>query len=186
MDNSIIRVTIIEDRLQSREAMKALIERSGDYRVADVFGTVEEALPRMGMGFPDIVLLNIGLLRMPGLNGIRILRDRYPNLLFMVLPVFADDAILKGMHAGASGEIEDGCAVLAPRVARRPQFDQLTPHETRLLKLLAEGHTYKTAAVSLGVTPHTVSFHLRHIYEKLQVHSKSEAVCKALRCGLVR
>jgi DNA-binding CsgD family transcriptional regulator len=61
----------------------------------------------------------------------------------------------------------------------------LTPHETRLLKLFVEGHNYKTAAAELGVSVHTVSFHLRSIYEKLQVHSKSEAVAKALRNRLV-
>jgi DNA-binding CsgD family transcriptional regulator len=62
----------------------------------------------------------------------------------------------------------------------------LTPHESRLLKLFAEGHSYKTAADLLGVTVNTVSFHMRRIYEKLHVHSKSEAVAKALRSGLVR
>jgi DNA-binding CsgD family transcriptional regulator len=61
----------------------------------------------------------------------------------------------------------------------------LTPHETRLLKLFVEGHNYKTAAEELSVTVHTISFHLRSIYEKLQVHSKSEAVAKALRNRLV-
>ena len=58
---------------------------------------------------------------------------------------------------------------------------ELTPHETRLLKLLVEGHNYKTAALELNVSINTISFHMRHIYEKLQVHSKSEAVAKALR-----
>jgi DNA-binding CsgD family transcriptional regulator len=61
----------------------------------------------------------------------------------------------------------------------------LTPHETRLLKLLVEGHSYKTAALELGVSVNTVSFHLKSIYEKLQVHSKSEAVAKALRNRLI-
>jgi DNA-binding CsgD family transcriptional regulator len=62
---------------------------------------------------------------------------------------------------------------------------ELTPHETRLLKLLVEGHNYKTAALELNVSINTISFHMRHIYEKLQVHSKSEAVAKALRDRLV-
>ncbi|HSB14832.1 MAG TPA: LuxR C-terminal-related transcriptional regulator, partial [Bryobacteraceae bacterium] len=62
----------------------------------------------------------------------------------------------------------------------------LTSHELRLLRLLVEGHSYRTAAVGLGVTVHTVSFHLRRIYDKLHVHSKSEAVVKALKDGLVR
>ena len=86
---------------------------------------------------------------------------------------------------------------MSPEVARRvialfrdirppEQADyELTPHETRLLKLLVEGHNYKTAALELNVSINTISFHMRHIYEKLQVHSKSEAVAKALRDRLV-
>ena len=62
----------------------------------------------------------------------------------------------------------------------------LTPHEIRLLKLLIEGHNYKTAAKEVGSSVHAVSFHMRNIYEKLHVHSKSEAVAKALRYGLTR
>jgi DNA-binding CsgD family transcriptional regulator len=61
----------------------------------------------------------------------------------------------------------------------------LTPHETRLLALLVDGHNYKTSAVEVGVTVHAISFHMRRIYEKLDVHSKSEAVAKALRQGIV-
>ncbi len=87
---------------------------------------------------------------------------------------------------------------MSPEVARRVMAvfrairtpahvdHQLTPHEARLLKLLVEGHNYKTAAHELGVTIHTISFHLRGIYQKLQVHSKSEAVAKALRDGVLR
>jgi DNA-binding NarL/FixJ family response regulator len=70
------------------------------------------------------------------------------------------------------------------RPPERPDCD-LTPHETRLLKLLVEGHNYTTAADALGVSYNTVKFHMRHIYEKLQVHSKSEAVARALRDRLV-
>ena len=86
---------------------------------------------------------------------------------------------------------------MSPEVARRvirifreiqpPEHAdyKLTPHEQRLLKLLVEGHSYKTAAAKLSVSPKTISFHLQKIYEKLQVHSKSEAVAKALRNRLV-
>jgi len=63
---------------------------------------------------------------------------------------------------------------------------ELSPHELRLLKLLMEGHNYKTAAADLGVTTHTISFHLQRIYEKLHVHSKTEAVAKALRDRLLK
>ena len=85
------------------------------------------------------------------------------------------------VHGG--GELLAG----TPQLVRSalPQT-QLTPHETRLLKLLIEGHSYKSAAAALGVSVYTVDFHLRHVYGKLEVHSKSAAVGKALRQGLVR
>jgi len=94
-------------------------------------------------------------------------------------------------------EAVEGGSPMSPEVARRvialfrdirppERADyELTPHETRLLKLLVEGHNYKTAALELNVSINTISFHMRHIYEKLQVHSKSEAVAKALRDRLV-
>lgn len=94
-------------------------------------------------------------------------------------------------------EVVAGGSPMSPEVARRvvelfrrvrPSDTAdyaLTPHETRLLKLIVEGHSYKSAAASLNVSVHTISFHMRSIYEKLQVHSKSEAVSKALRQGLV-
>ena len=66
------------------------------------------------------------------------------------------------------------------------QYEQLTPHEVRLLEMLAEGHNYETAATELDGTTHTISFHLQRIYEKLHVHSKTEAVAKALRNRLIR
>jgi DNA-binding CsgD family transcriptional regulator len=87
---------------------------------------------------------------------------------------------------------------MSPEVARKvvtlfrevrpvpnPDHD-LTPHELRLVKLFAESHSYKTAADLLGITVNTVSFHMRRVYEKLHVHSKSEAIAKALRGGLLR
>jgi DNA-binding NarL/FixJ family response regulator len=92
----------------------------------------------------------------------------------------------------------EGGAPMTPSVARRVialfrevrppvQADyDLTPHELRLLSLLVEGHNFKSAAAELGVTTHGISFHMRHVYEKLQVHSKSEAVAKALRERIVR
>ena len=136
-------------------------------------------------------------------------------MLLLMLTIYDDDErIFDAMCAGATGylrlkktpparlleglkEAVQGGAPMSPEVARRvialfreigpperADYD-LTPHETRLLKLLVDGHNYKTAASELGVSVHTVSFHLRSIYEKLQVHSKSEAVAKALRNRLV-
>ena len=175
---------------------------------------MEDALPRIGTDLPDVVLCDIGLPGMSGIDGMRILKERFPNLLLLMLTIYDDDErIFNALCAGACGyllkktppaklleglrEAVDGGSPMSPEVARRvialfrdirppERADyELTPHETRLLKLLVEGHNYKTAALELNVSINTISFHMRHIYEKLQVHSKSEAVAKALRDRLV-
>jgi DNA-binding NarL/FixJ family response regulator len=135
-------------------------------------------------------------------------------MLLLMLTIYEDDEyIFDALCAGASGyllkktaparliesvrEAMNGGAPMSPEIAHkviklfrdiRPpdRADyHLTPHETRLLRMLVDGHNYKTAAVELGVSVTTVAFHMRNIYEKLQVHSKSEAVAKALRNRLV-
>jgi DNA-binding NarL/FixJ family response regulator len=86
-----------------------------------------------------------------------------------------------------SPEIARKVVVLFREIGPPEKSDcQLTPHETRLLKLFVEGHNYKSAAAEVGISTHTVSFHMRRVYDKLQVHSKSEAVSKALRTRLIR
>jgi DNA-binding NarL/FixJ family response regulator len=135
-------------------------------------------------------------------------------LLLMNTVYDDDDRIFDALCAGASGyllkkmppaqlldcitEAVAGGAPMSPEVASRvialfreirpPERTdyQLTAHELRILNLLAEGHSYKTAAAELGVSVKTISFHLQRIYEKLQVHSKSEAVSKALRNRLIK
>jgi DNA-binding NarL/FixJ family response regulator len=163
---------------------------------------------------PSVVLIDLGLPHMSGTEGIKLLKTSYPELLFIVLSVFNDDnRIFAALCAGATGylvkktpsmeilksirEVVEGGAPMSPEVARRvvnifrnwrpPQKEDynLTPHELRVLKLLVDGHIYKTAAAELKVTVYTVSFHVRKIYEKLQVHSKTEAVAKAIKLNLV-
>jgi DNA-binding NarL/FixJ family response regulator len=214
MQPSDITVTIIEDQRTTREALKALLDGSEGFQTLDLFGSMEEALPKMGARLPDVALVDIGLPGMSGIEGIRRMRDDFPSLLMLVLTVYEDDArIFEAACAGACGyvlkktplkqlltsirEAVNGGAPMSPEIARRvfrlfreirpPERAEyaLTPHEIRLLKLLVEGHSYKTAATEIGVSPHTISFHLRRVYEKLHVHSKSEAVSKALRQGLV-
>jgi DNA-binding NarL/FixJ family response regulator len=209
-----IRVTIIEDRREIREGLAMLIGGTPGYQCIGAYRSMEEALDRIHQPLPDVVLLDIGLAGMSGIDGLRILKERHPNMLFLILSVYDDDErIFDAMCAGASGyllkktpplkllgslrEAVEGGAPMSPEVARRvialfreirppERADyQLTPHETRLLKLFVKGHNYKTAAGELGVTVHTISFHLRSIYEKIQVHSKSEAVAKALQNRLV-
>jgi DNA-binding NarL/FixJ family response regulator len=211
----IIKVALIEDRREIREGLGMLINGTPGYACTGSFRSMEDALPRIsGNDLPDVVLCDIGLPGMSGIEGMRILKERFPNLLLLMLSVYDDDErIFDALCAGACGyllkktpplrlleslkEAVMGGSPMSPEVARRvialfrdirppERADyELTPHETRLLKLLVEGHNYKTAAVELNVSVNTVSFHMRRIYEKLQVHSKSEAVAKALRDRLV-
>jgi DNA-binding NarL/FixJ family response regulator len=176
---------------------------------------MEEALEGIKREVPDIALCDLGLPGMSGIEGIRILKERYPQLQLLVLTIYDDDdRIFDALCAGACGyllkrtsstklleglrEAASGGAPMSPEVASRviklfrdirppERADyELTPHENRLLKLLVEGHNYTTAAEELGVSYNTVKFHMRHVYEKLQVHSKSEAVAKALKDRLVK
>ena len=210
-----LSVAIIEDQMAIRAGLQALINGSPGFRCAGAFRTMEEALERLPHDVPEIVLVDIGLPGMSGTEGIPLLREKFPSLIALVLTVYSDDnRIFDALCAGASGyllkktppsklleslkEAAEGGAPMSPEIAQRvvslfrsfrppekADYD-LTPHEVRLLQLLVEGHNYKTAAAELGVTVNTISFHMKHVYEKLHVHSKSEAVAKALRSRLLR
>lgn len=209
-----IKVAIIEDHREYREYLAALIGGSEGFRCTGSFGSVEEAVRKIPLDVPDIVLTDIGLPGKNGIEGIRIFKEKYPQMLLLVETIHEDDErIFDALCAGASGYLLKktqpqriieglrdafrGGSPVSPEIARRvikifqeirppERVDyNLTPHEIRLLKLFVEGHNYKTAAAELRVTTSTINFHLQKIYEKLQVHSKTEAVAKALRNRLI-
>jgi DNA-binding NarL/FixJ family response regulator len=209
-----IRVAIVEDRREIRDGLATLINFTDGFECTGSYRSMEEAIPKIAGNIPDVLLSDIGLPGMDGIEGIRILKGKHPSLTILMLSVYEDnERIFDALCAGAVGyllkktppaklldglrEAVAGGAPMSPEVARRvitlfkevrpPErvdYD-LSPHEIRLLKLLVEGHSYKTAAAELGVSVNTISFHLKNIYEKLQVHSKSEAVAKALKNRLV-
>jgi len=213
-DLSLVKVALIEDQRDVREGLAVLINGSPGFRCTAAFGMMEQALRSIERDVPDVVLTDIGLPGMDGVEGIGILKERHPSLPVIALTVYDDDdRIFDALCAGASGyllkntpparlleslrEVASGGAPMSPEVARRVvnlfrEFrppdrspSRLTPQETELLKLIVDGHSYKTAAAKLDISISTVSFHLQNIYNKLQVHSKTEAVAKALRNKLL-
>ena len=162
-------------------------------------GVIEDpAAPRETVKPSLVLLVDAVLSQISGIEALRQLRGRVPGLVLLVLsdgknhpPVFeamgADIPEVMGAKAPLSADVGRSRVGLIRDIRRPECLDYgLTPHETRLLQLLVEGHSYKTAAAELGVTLHTIDFHLRNVYGKLQVHSKSEAVSKALRNHLAQ
>jgi DNA-binding NarL/FixJ family response regulator len=209
-----LNVLIVEDQRDVRDGLASLIHGTPGYRCTSRLRTMEEAIRAVAAERPDVVLTDINLPGMSGIDGIHVLRERYPELPILALTVYdTDDQVFRALCAGASGyllkntpparllesirEAAAGGAPMSPEVARRvvrifrtfrPAASanyHLTPQESEALRLLADGHQRKTAAAAMGISINTLSFHLKHVYEKLQVHSKTEAVAKALRERLV-
>ena len=202
-------MAIVEDKRRTREGLRALIDGSEGFVCLGTWGSMEEALAAEWTPPLDIMLVDLGLPGISGIEGIAIVRKRSPETALVVLTVYEDsDRVFRALCAGATGYLlkntppakliealysaVHGGSPMSPEIARhvvelfrkfhppeRAQYN-LTPHELRLLKLLVEGCSYKTAAFELGVSINTIAFHIQNIYGKLQVHSKSEAVARAL------
>lgn len=211
-----VRVAIVEDQRGLRDGLVALIGGTEGFTLVGAYGSMEDALPRLEADPPDVLLADIGLPGISGTEGVRRLKARLPALQILMLTVYADnDHVFEAVCAGACGyllkdtpptkllealrEVCAGGAPMSPEIARKvvEMFQRvapppvtaphrLSPREVEVLKLLAEGHVYKTAAAELNLSLDTVRFHIRNIYEKLHVHSKSEAVLSALRSGILR
>lgn len=209
-----IRVAIVEDDRATREGLALLIDGTRGYRCVAKFRSVEEALSSAGREIPNVMLLDIHLPGMPGSDGIGALKEKYPSVQILMLTINADeDSVFESICNGAIGyllkntpparlleavgETHMGGAPMSPEIARKvvtlfqktgpPEKldERLTPQEMRLLRLLVEGHTYQGAADGLKISVHTARNYIRSIYDKLHVHSKSEAVCKALRSRII-
>ena len=210
-----VAVAVVEDQRRTREGLGALIAGTPGLRLSGSFGSMEQALPQLAQAPPDVLLTDIGLPGMSGIDGVRRLRETCPRLRMLILTVHGDDDhVFEAICAGACGyllkdtpphklleaitQAHAGGAPMSPDVARRvlvmfqrfaPPRDvehNLTERELDVLRRLSDGLGYKQIAAALTMSIDTVRFHLRNIYGKLHVHSKSEAVLAALRRGIVR
>lgn len=210
-----IRVAIVEDMSAIRDGLVRLIDQTPGLKIVGSFASMEEALAAMETDAPDVVLADIGLPGLSGIAGVRRLKEMHPNLAILMLTVYDDNEhVFEAVCAGASGyllkdtaperlreairELASGGAPMTPVIARKviTMFQRtatghkpsagLTPREVEVLRLLADGHSYKTAADTLGVSMDTFRFHVRNTYDKLHVHSKSEAVFRAVKSGILR
>lgn len=209
-----IRVALIEDDRRLRDSLSTLLAGSPGFSCIAVAGSVEEALRQRLAPPPDVLLLDIHLPGMPGSLGARSLAEKWPQAVILIHTVHEeDDKVFASLCNGAAGyilkrtpparlleairEARDGGAPMSPEIARKvitlfrriappaePQAP-LAPQEVRLVGLLAQGHSYAGAAEELGVSLNTVRTYIRSVYEKLHVHTRSEAVSKALRSGLL-
>ncbi len=209
-----IKVGIVKDQKQTREGLATLINGTQGLRTVGAWATMEDALSRIERDPPHVLLADINLPGMSGIDGVRKIKERLPALHILMLTVYDDnDRIFDAICAGACGyllkdtpptrlleavrEAQEGGAPMTGDVARKvvtmfqsiaPKKSEhgLSPRELEVLKLLADGHSYKTAADAISVSIDTLRFHTRNIYEKLHVHSKSEAVLKAFKAGILR
>ena len=208
------KIAIVEDHQATREGLAVLLGNVPGHEIVGRFPNMELALVRLPVNPPHVLLVDIGLPGMSGIEGVRAVHDRFPGMQILMLTVHSDDEhVFEAICAGACGyllketpparlvsaisELREGGAPMSPEIARkvvqmfqrvappRNRDHQLSPREFQILRLLADGHSYKTCADHLSLSLDTVRFHIRNIYEHLHVHSKSEAVLKALRSGMI-
>lgn len=209
-----IRVALVEDQDVTREGLSLLIGGSLGFEICGQYCSMERALERIRDSPPDVLLADIELSGMSGIEGVRRIHEWMPELPILMLTVHEDsDSVFGAVCAGACGyllketpparlvesirELYEGGAPMSPGIARKvvlmfqkaaPPKDemQLSVRQMEILRMLAEGYSYKACAATLDVGLDTVRSHVRKIYERLHVHSRSEAVWKALRGGLLR
>ncbi|HUS36247.1 MAG TPA: response regulator transcription factor [Verrucomicrobiae bacterium] len=209
-----VTVAIIEDDAPNREIWAEWVDRSPDFKCIAQFGSVEAALPKLPELQPRIVLSDINLPGLSGIEGVRRLKPLLANTQFVMLTVYEDaDHIFEALAAGATGymlkdskrtqllealrEVLAGGSPMSANIARKvvqsfqqsvatrtqpaaaaAETENLSPRESEVLDLLAQGLLYKEISEKLGVSMPTVNTYIRRIYEKLQVRSRAQAVAR--------
>jgi DNA-binding NarL/FixJ family response regulator len=201
-----IRICIVEDLEEVRKGLTAIINMTEGFRVVEAFGNAEAMLAEGVDLNPDIVIMDIHLPGMDGIECIKLMREKNPGIQFMMFTIYENsDIVFKALEAGATGyllknsspakiieslrELHQGGSPMNAEIAKKlvVRFQKtsnaaneyhLTPKEQQVLELMAKGYLYKEIADELNNTVNTIKQHIRNIYEKLHVQNKAEAISK--------
>lgn len=202
-----IGIVIYEDNIFLRDGISDLIRATPSFELKGAFENCDHVSIDMETLKPSIVLMDIEMSGTNGLKGLKIIKEKYPSVHVIMLTVFEDnDSIFEAICTGASGyllkktshdkiiegihDVLNGGAPITPSIARKvlelfpkipthsEELNKLAPREQEVLQLLVSGHSYKMIAEKCGITLETVRSHIKRIYEKLQVHSATEAAAK--------
>jgi DNA-binding NarL/FixJ family response regulator len=207
-----MRLIIVEDDPILLESLKLILGGEAGITVAGAFGSAEDALRALRKSSPEVMLTDLGLPGMSGIELIKKAKDDMPSLEIMTHTVFEDrENVFAAIKAGASGyilkgsspreiveaihEIHKGGAPMSPKIARKVihEFqdenaeDQyiLSQRERDVVKCIEQGLTYKEISLRLKISSHTVHTHIKNIYEKLQAKDRGEALVKARKTGII-
>ncbi len=207
---AVINVGIIEDNRYMRDGWKAFIGSEPDLNVVGAFGSCEEAFAADEMNRIHLLIMDIGLPGMSGIDGVRYVKKHHPNIVVIMATVFDDDQhIFDALKAGAMGYLEkkvspdelitairdawQGGSPITPNIARKviqsfhhgDSEEQLTDRELEILEKLATGVSYNAIGKEIYLSIDGVRYHIRNIYRKLQVNSRSEAIAKGISRKLI-
>ncbi|MCB0835270.1 MAG: response regulator transcription factor [Bacteroidetes bacterium] len=209
MKPSLIHTALVEDDHEIRQLLKLIIDGSPGFTCNLAFEDAESAIEGIPRYRPDIVLMDIDLPGMSGISCVRELKNTMPDLDIIMLTIKEDDeSVFESLCAGASGylvketppvellaaiqEAHQGGAPMSAHIARKivssfhaVRKSPLSSRETEVLRMLCKGDNYKSIAEAIFVSTNTVKAHIKNIYKKLHVHTRAEAVSKALKDRLI-
>ncbi len=207
-----IKVALVDDNHDLREGLQIVMkEHNNEFECVGSFSDAETAAKKIPEIKPDVVLMDINLPGMSGIDCLKLLKPKMPDLDVIMLTVFADDdTVFDSLCAGACGyitkntspekildairDVRDGGAPMSGRIARMVVSSfkmpgdtsaQLTDREKEVLDQLCKGKSYKMVADALSITHDTVRHHIKNIYKKLEVHSVSEAILKTMKKKII-
>ena len=210
-----IRIAIFDDNTQLRESLFDLVDASEGFICVGAFPNCENVLQNVKDTKPDVILMDIEMPVVSGIDAVILIKERFPDVKILMQTIFEDDEkVFQSICNGAEGyilkntapgeilsslkEIYEGGAPMTPAIAtkvlrmfknnlsaKKDESFNLSIREKEILKHLVEGLSYKMIADACFISLETVSGHMKNIYKKLQVHSKGEAVAKAIKGNIV-